>query len=700
MTTLVFPGQGAQFKGMGKDLFDRFPEQTAQADAMLGYSVRTLCLEDPKSQLAQTQFTQPALFIVNALSFLAWKADGGDTPRYLAGHSLGEFNALFAADAFSFEDGLRLVQERGRLMAEVSGGGMAAVLGLSLDRVQQLIHENALSTLDVANVNSPSQVVIGGPSADVKAAEPVFGEARAYVVLNVSGAFHSRYMQPASEAFAAFLQTVNLCDPKIPVISNVTAKPYRPGETASNLARQLTSLVQWNDTVRYLMGKGEEDFKEIGPGTVLTKLIKTIHTEAEPLTSETVTALRPQDLGNAAFRQAWGVKYAYLAGGMGLGVSGVDLVAQLAGADLMGFLGTDGLSVSEIEIQLKDLKARLGDRPYGVNLHPRAANEEEKIIDLLLSHGVRHVEAGGYLFASPALVKYRQADADNHLLAKVSHPDIGELFLAPLTPKNGGTRRPLADALYVMGQGGGLTDSGNLMSLLPAMMRLRDEAILQHGYSAPIFVGAGGGIGTPDAAAAAFFLGADFIETGSINQCSVEAAIDPSVKDMLQVSGIQDTEDAPAADMFEWGARVQVLKRGSFFSTRARKLSDIHRHFGHWSDVPKIERQRIEAKYLGRPFTAVQDEIGETGAEGKEAMAAVFKWYLQQSRNWAIQGDETRRMDYQIWSGPALGAFNQWVKGSDMEDWRQRYVDRIAVRLMEATAVTVGQKVLAFSPDR
>ncbi|HET7287022.1 MAG TPA: ACP S-malonyltransferase, partial [Pyrinomonadaceae bacterium] len=219
MTTFVFPGQGSQKKGMGAGLFEKFVELTAKADAVLGYSVSELCLKDPHSQLTQTQFTQPALFVVNALSYLSLVEEKRQRPDFVAGHSLGEYNALFAAGAFDFETGLRLVKRRGELMSRISGGGMAAVVGIDEATFRRLLKENGFDDVDIANFNAPGQVIISGLRDTVVRTKPIFEAAGArFAQLQVSGAFHSRQMVPTQQEFSAFLRQFDYQDLQLPVV--------------------------------------------------------------------------------------------------------------------------------------------------------------------------------------------------------------------------------------------------------------------------------------------------------------------------------------------------------------------------------------------------------------------------------------------------------------------------------------------------
>lgn len=284
MITFTFPGQGSQQRGMGKGLFDEVREYVAvekDVDALLGYSLRTLCLEDPGNQLKDTRFTQPCLYVVNALHYYKALAEG-HAPAFLAGHSLGEYNALLAAGVFDFLTGLRLVKRRGELMALARNGSMGAVIGLSVPRIAQVLRDHGLTGIDIANMNSPSQTVISGPTQDILRAGPLFETAGAsmYMPLPVSAAFHSRYVADAAAAFADFLAPISFAAPRIPVIANVTAEPYPSHEpeaaVKSLLVRQITSPVQWAPTICLLMSRGVTQFKECGPGNVLTRLLQQI----------------------------------------------------------------------------------------------------------------------------------------------------------------------------------------------------------------------------------------------------------------------------------------------------------------------------------------------------------------------------------------------------------------------------------------
>jgi malonyl CoA-acyl carrier protein transacylase len=280
MEAFIFPGQGSQRKGMGGDLFESIKDFRAiesRIDQILGYSLRELCLDNPDNRLMETQFTQPALYVVNYLYYCK-KRDEAPAPAYLAGHSLGEFNALLAAGAFDVLTGLRIVKMRGEIMARAKNGAMAAVVGRSPANIRSFLADSSATGVDIANYNTPSQTVISGPIGEIDRVEKLLSAdgAIAFFRLPVSSAFHSRYMQEAAEIFQDSLSSFEFNNLRLPVISNVTAEPYSVGSTTedvrSMLVKQIVSPVRWEETIRFLKRKGVTSFNEVGPGNVLTRL--------------------------------------------------------------------------------------------------------------------------------------------------------------------------------------------------------------------------------------------------------------------------------------------------------------------------------------------------------------------------------------------------------------------------------------------
>ncbi|MFJ2027159.1 ACP S-malonyltransferase [Streptomyces sp. NPDC087897] len=285
MRCYVFPGQGVQKKGMGRSLFGRFPDLRRRADHLLGYPIEELCLENPERRLSETAYAQPAIYVVNALH---WSAAQEDLPPadFFAGHSLGEYSALFAAGAFDFETGLTLVQRRAELMSQVSGGAMAAVVGISEQVVEQTLKQHGATGVVIANYNAPEQIVLSGSHEELARIKPVLEKVegvRGFVPVRVSGPFHSPAMAPAAARFRDLLAAVDLGDLRTPVISNVTGRPFGPDarEVRDLLAEQIAKPVRWTDCVRYLRDAGVSDFTELSESKVLTSLIDRITTARE-----------------------------------------------------------------------------------------------------------------------------------------------------------------------------------------------------------------------------------------------------------------------------------------------------------------------------------------------------------------------------------------------------------------------------------
>lgn len=764
MRAFVFPGQGSQSKGMGGSLFDRYPEYTNTASEILGYSIKELCIDDPAGQLGNTEYTQPALFVVGALSYLARVAsDPSAKPDFLAGHSLGEYNALFAAGAIDFEAGLLLVKKRGQLMAAARDGGMAAVLGFSAQDIERLLQEEGWESIDIANLNAPTQIVISGPKQDILNAQPVFEKAGcfSYIPLAVSGAFHSSLMVPSRRKFKHYVDSFDFKPTNIPVIANVTARPYSISDMKELLASQISSAVKWTETVQYLMGRGVEKYEQLGPGDVVIGLVKKIKREAEPIYvlddteateddsvnsslpvlddtpsiayhATTVNAvesnkLTPLSLGCADFKGEYGVKYAYIAGAMVHGIASETLVIKMAKAGMLSFFGAGGLDIPRISKAIDLIQGELGNKyAYGFNL--LNGKREKQTVELYLERGVHNIEAAAYIHVTEPLAKYRILGLErgrdgtiycrNKVLAKVSRPEVAAEFLAPASDeliqsllRKGlintdqaeiARNVPIADDICVESDSGGHTDMGVASVLLPSIIRLRDEYSFKYAYEKTVRVGAAGGIGTPEAVASAFILGADFVLTGSINQCSVESGTSDLVKEMLQNAQVQDMTYAPAGDMFEVGAKVQVLKKGVFFPARANKLFELYRHYDSLDEMPTSDLKQLEDRYFGKTIADVYSECKEHYSSEhieklerlpKQKMAAIFKWYIARASRFALSGEHDKKVDFQIQCGPALGAFNKWVKGTELELWRNRHVDVMAKKLLEETSTFLNARI-------
>lgn len=290
-TAYVFPGQGSQWVGMGYELYGKYPQAKAvfdESDKVLGFSLSQLCFQGPQDKLNQTVNAQPAVLVVS-IAYLrtlpeSLNEDIPLTPVSVAGHSLGEYTALVAANVLSLEDTLRLVQERGRLMqreVERIAGGMAAIIGLDKEPLEEVCYQ---AGVEIANINSPGQIVISGPKETLAKSMELAksrGALRA-IPLNVAGAFHSRLMQGAVDELASFISSLPFHSPTIPIIANTSAQPLTNAEDIkSELVHQLCHCIQWQSSVEYMIKNGATNFIEIGPGTVLTGLIRRISKEVQ-----------------------------------------------------------------------------------------------------------------------------------------------------------------------------------------------------------------------------------------------------------------------------------------------------------------------------------------------------------------------------------------------------------------------------------
>ena len=416
------------------------------------------------------------------------------------------------------------------------------------------------------------------------------------------------------------------------------------------------------------------------------------------------------------------------------GISSVALVVGMGRAGMLGYFGAGGVRSERLEEVIRAIQAELRDGgSYGMNLlcNMEKPSQEDEVVDLYLRNRVARIEAAAYIQITPSIVRYRckglrrrldgAVEARNMILGKASRPEVAEQFLSPaperilkslldsrkITPEEAALARevPIADDLCAEADSGGHTDQAVAATLIPAMVVVRDRMMQRFGYTKKIRVGAAGGIGTPHAAASAFILGADFILTGSINQCTVEAGTSDAAKDMLQQAGVQDTAIAPAGDMFELGAKVQVLKRGLLFPARANKLYELYRNHGSLEEIDEKTREQIQTKYFKRSFEEVWEETRQyymsympeviERAEGnpKHKLALIFRWYFVHSTRLSMKGSEAQRVDYQIQCGPAMGAFNEYVKGTHLESWRNRHADQIAELLMKNTATLLQQRL-------
>jgi PfaD family protein len=450
--------------------------------------------------------------------------------------------------------------------------------------------------------------------------------------------------------------------------------------------------------------------------------------------------IRPDRLGAASFLADHGVRQPYMAGAMANGIASPELVVAMARAGFLASYGAAGVLPDRVDEALRQIRREAGSAPFACNLihSPNEAELERAILAACLRHGVTCVEASAFLELTPRIVAYRASGlrrdplggvrADHRVIAKVSRSEVAELFLRPapdallrplvedgtLTEDQADLARtvPMADDVTVEADSGGHTDGRPLAVLLPEIIALRDTVAAQLGYRRPPRVGAAGGIGTPEAAHAAFALGAAYVVTGSINQACVESGQSPAARALLGAAGPSDVDMAPASDMFEIGAEVQVLRRGTMFAGRARRLLELYRAHDGLDQLSAQDRDWLERSVLRRPVEDVwadtveyftrrdPEQIERAKASPKRQMALVFRWYLGLSSGWAISAAADRLTDYQIWCGPSMGAFNAWAAGSYLADVADRHVVEVAGELLVGAAYAARAAALRFAGAR
>jgi PfaD family protein len=433
-----------------------------------------------------------------------------------------------------------------------------------------------------------------------------------------------------------------------------------------------------------------------------------------------------EQLGDPDFLSWHGVDYAYTAGAMANGIASEELVIAMGQNNLLSSFGSAGLVPARVESAIHRIQQALPQGPYAFNLihSPSEDALERKAVDLYLKHGVSTIEASAFLDLTPHVVYYRAAglglSADNSIqiknkiIAKLSRREVAAKFMQPPPPRmvrqlveqglitelqaSLAEKIPMADDITVEADSGGHTDNRPLVGLLPSMLALRDEIQAKHRYRDPIRVGAAGGISTPASALGAFMMGAAYVVSGSINQSCIEAGSSQHAKELLAQAGVADVTMAPAADMFEMGVKVQVLKRGTLFPMRAQKLYDLYKTYNSIEAIPATERERIEKQIFKRSFDSVwddtvaffserdPDQIVRASDNPKRKMALIFRWYLGLSSHWSNTGEKGREIDYQIWCGPSMGAFNDWARGSYLATPNNRSVVDVARHIMKGAA--------------
>jgi PfaD family protein len=441
-----------------------------------------------------------------------------------------------------------------------------------------------------------------------------------------------------------------------------------------------------------------------------------------------IPPVAPGNFGSKSFRKEFGLRYAYVGGAMVGGISSRAMCLALADMGGLGIFGASGLHPQVIDEEIAKIQDELlSNQSFGSCLihTPQDPSWEEKVVEIYLERRVTLIEASAFLQITPSLVRYRlhglKTTPDgaivtpNRVIAKVSRLELAKRFFSPPPPKivqetlNRGwiteqeaslaPQVPMAQDLTAEADSGGHTDFRPALSLWPSAIRLANEFTTKYDYHQPLRVGAAGGLGTPVALLAAQDMGMAYFVTGSINQSCVESGLSPEGRTLLAKAGQTDVSQAPAADMFEMGSKVQVLKYGTLFAPRANKLSELYRQYQNLDDIPREEIKNLEDKVFRKPISQIWQEtkdffkerdpatLEKALANPKLQMALVFRWYLGQASRWAINGVTDRRTDWCVFTGPSLGAFNEWVTGSHYEDPTNRRVADLAALLLQGAAV-------------
>jgi PfaD family protein len=436
---------------------------------------------------------------------------------------------------------------------------------------------------------------------------------------------------------------------------------------------------------------------------------------------------------------------------MANGISSEDMVIALGKAGFMGSFGAGGFLPARIEKAIARIQNEMDSKPFLFNLinSPYEPSLETRTTELYIKHGIHAIEASAYLTLTSNLVWYRLVglkqlsdgaiQINNRVIAKLSRKEVAQKFLQPadqnivshllaegkITEEQARLSQfiPMADDITVEADSGGHTDNRPLVSILPAIIQLRDSIQEKYHFAQPTRIGAAGGIATPASALAAFVMGAAYVTTGSVNQGCIESGTSVHSKDLLSQMEITDVAMAPASDMFEMGVKVQVLKRGTMFAMRGQKLYEVYQKYESIDDIPVQEREKMESTIFRQSLDSVWNEcekffserdpkqIERANQKPKVKMALIFRWYLGLSSHWASIGEKGREMDYQIWCGPAMGAFNDWTKGTYLEKPENRSVADVSlhllkgaaflwrIRILEAQGVRFANEIVKYIPD-
>lgn len=445
-------------------------------------------------------------------------------------------------------------------------------------------------------------------------------------------------------------------------------------------------------------------------------------------------ASSPRQLGDISFCEDHDLRFPYMCGSMANGIASIKLVKAAANAKLLASFGAAGLTLGEIEKAAQHLTETLSSKPFCFNLifSPNEKGHEDAVVSLYLKYGIRLIETSAYMKLTLPAVRYRvhgihrntfgDIEIPNKIIAKASRVEIATKWFSPPPEKmllelvasgditeeqaSLASQIPMAQDLTVEADSGGHTDNRPAITLLPTIIALRDRLQKEFKYAKPLRVGAAGGIATPASTAAAFSMGAAYVVTGTVNQACVESGSSDIVRKMLADAQQADVIMAPAVDMFEMGVKLQVLKRGTMFAMRGNKLYELYRAYDSINAIPEKERQSLEKTIFKAPLADIwqltrdffnerdPEQIIKADQDPKHKMALIFRWYLGLSSRWANAGEESRQVDYQVWCGPSMGAFNEWTKDSFLAEPANRTIEAVAMNILYGAAVVTRTNAL------
>lgn len=452
--------------------------------------------------------------------------------------------------------------------------------------------------------------------------------------------------------------------------------------------------------------------------------------------------LYPEWLGSRTFCEVHKVRFSYIGGEMARGIASIELVEALAKIGMLAFFGAAGLSFVKVKESIEILQKKLNPLglSFGSNLihSPDQLELEEKLVQFYLDTNLNRISASAFTRLTKNIVwytckglhidKFGQIKRRNYLFAKISHPSVAGQFMHPapaemlnelvqsgkLTSEEArlACKIPVAEDITVESDSGGHTDNRPLTALFSSIKKLSDEITEKYNYSTTFRLGAAGSLGTPQAIAAAYALGAAYVLIGSVHQAALESGLSHIGKEMLANTDIGDVIMAPAADMFEAGVKVQVLRKGTMMAVRGNQLYELFKRYQSLEEIPAEIIMQLEKNVFRKSiaeiwhdtiqyFTQVDPTVIEQAEKDpKFKMSLIFRWYLGNSSRWPLAGDNERKVDYQIWCGPAMGAFNRWVKNTFLEQVENRKAAQIALNLLEGAAViTRAHQVRTYGVD-